>query len=109
MQCESLSTSPAAGWGRIDVERLGGLPGYGLPGSHLRSRGHILARDLGPCDQQTLHRLFMQPAEPPPLLRDGFIYHLTRQTDSGPHTVAAAEAHVPDAIRDCVRDEILPP
>ena len=107
MQTELLSSSPVAGWGRIDVERLGGIAGYGMPGSRIRSRGHILAKDLTPVDQSALRTLFIEPSEAPAWMRDGFRYHLTRQSDCGPQTVIAAEAVVPDAIRECVRDEII--
>ncbi|WP_159912079.1 protealysin inhibitor emfourin [Pantoea sp. 18069] len=107
MEADLLSTSPVAGWGRIDVERLGGLAGYGMPGSRLRSRGHILANDLSLADQDVLRTLFVQPIEVPTWMRDGFRYHLTRQSDCGPQTVVAAETAVPEAIRECVRDEIV--
>lgn len=108
MASELLMSSPVAGWGRIDVERLGGIAGYGMPGSRIRSRGHILAKDLSPTDQNLLRSLFVEPTEAPTWVRDGFRYHLTRQSDCGPQTVVAAEAAVPDAIRECVRDELIP-
>lgn len=109
MEPELLFTSPVTGWGRIDVERLGGLAGYGMPGSRIRSRGHILAKDLSLADQSALRTLFIQPAEAPSWMRDGFRYHLTRQSDCGPQTVVAIEATVPEIIRECVRDEIITP
>ena len=107
MQNEPRSSSPVAGWGRIEVERLGGLAGYGIAGSRIRSRGHILAMDLTPVEQSALRTLFIEPCEGPARIRDGFRYQLTRQSDCGPQTVIAAEAVVPDVIRACVRDEII--
>lgn len=108
MQINTLFSSPVAGWGRIDVERFGGLAGYGMPGSHIRSRGHVLAQDLNPSEQALLRELFLAPAEAPTWVRDAFRYHLTRQSDCGPQTVIVAESMVPEPIRDCVRDELLP-
>lgn len=94
--------------GRIDVERLGGLARYGMEGSHLRSRGFILFKDLSPADQRILLAIFLLPSTPPEWVRDVFLYRLTRQTNTGPQTVTVAENLVPEAIRDSVHDEITP-
>ena len=108
MQITPLSSSPVTGWGRIDVELFGGLAGYGMPGSRIRSRGQVLAQELNPSDQALLREIFLAPAEAPTWVRDAFRYHLTRQSDCGPQTVIVAESMVPQAIRDCVHDELLP-
>lgn len=108
MQIAPLFASPVSGWGRIDVERFGGLAGYGMPGARIRSRGHILAQDLNPSDQALLREIFLSPSEPPTWARDAFRYHLTRQSDCGPQTVIVAESMVPEAIRDSVHDELMP-
>ena len=50
----SLPETPVSDWGRIDVERLGGLAGYGSPGARLRSRGSVLAHELNIADQAIL-------------------------------------------------------
>lgn len=108
MKAQGLSSSPVSGWGRIDIERFGGLAGYGMPGSRIRSRGYILAKDLNVSDQALLREIFLSPAEAPTWARDAFRYHLTRQSDCGPQTVIVAESMVPDAIRKVVHDELMP-
>jgi len=108
MKAQLASTSPVSGWGRIDIERFGGLAAYGMPGSRIRSRGFIMAKDLSISDQALLRELFLSPAEAPSWLRDSFRYHLTRQSDCGPQTVIVGESGVPESIRDAVHDELLP-
>ena len=109
MHTDTFPARPVIGWGRIDVERLGGLAGYGMPGSRLRSRGHIMADELNATDRTALSELFLRPIEAIAWVRDAFRYHLTRQSDCGPQTVIVAEASVPDVIRSCVQDELLEP
>lgn len=108
MKTQEMSSSPVSGWGRIDVERFGGLAAYGMPGSRIRSRGYIMAKDLSISDQALLRELFLTPAEAPSWMRDAFRYHLTRQSDCGPQTVIVGETGVPESIRDSVHDELLP-
>lgn len=108
MEFTPLFTSPVSGWGRIDIERFGGLAGYGMPGSRIRSRGYFFAKDLNPADQALLREIFLSPAEAPTWVRDAFRYHLTRQSDCGPQTVIVAESQVPEVIRDSLHDELLP-
>lgn len=103
-----LSTSPVSSWGRIEIERFGGLAGYGMPGSRIRSRGYVLAKDLNVADQALVRELFLTPTEAPTWVRDAFRYHLTRQSDCGPQTVIVSESSVPESIREAVHDELLP-
>ena len=108
MQFTALSSSPVSGWGRIDIERYGGLAGYGMPGSRIRSRGYFMAQDLSAADQALLREIFLSPSEAPTWARDAFRYHLTRQSDCGPQTVVVAESMVPEVLRDALHDELLP-
>lgn len=109
MASDTLSADPVSYWGRIDVERLGGLAGYGMPGARLRSRGFIMAHGLNLADQARLQELFLHPIEALVQARDAFRYSLTRQRDNRRHTVVVAEEAVPDAILNCLRDELVSP
>ncbi len=109
MQTDTAPARPVIGWGKIDVERLGGLAGYGMPGSRLRSRGHVMAEDLSAADLTVVGELFLRPADASDWVRDAFRYYLTRQSDCGPQTVIVSETSVPEAIRNCVRDELIGP
>ena len=92
--------------GPVQVERVGGFAGFGLPGSRLRSRGHVEAEHLAAADRKALAALFDKPPATPPM-PDGFRYRLTRQTPAGPQAVEIAEQHVPESIRNCVSDELI--
>jgi hypothetical protein len=91
--------------GRLQIERLGGLAGFG--GANLKSRGEVAMSDLSPADRQAVEALFADKGKAPPVPRgaaDMFRYRITRQTPSGPETIEVPEQAVPAALRDSVRD-----
>lgn len=95
--------------GVLMVERLGGLAGMGGPGSHIRSRGQIPFANLSESDRKRVSSLLdaegkIGDQKPVP---DGFRYRLSHVTESGTRTVEVPESAVPDAIKQCVRDELL--
>jgi hypothetical protein len=93
---------------QIQVERLGGLAGFGGLRSRLRSRGTLRSDELSAQDRQILEQLFRAPdLHPPSQERDGFRYRLTRPTPAGPQSIEVPEGQVPESLRRCVRDEIL--
>lgn len=108
MEPDDLTAAPIVTSEKIEVERLGGLVGYGLPGGHLRSRGCIMLSALSPADQAAMNTLFQRPDTVPKWERDAFRYHLTRQTDCGPQTVVVSGSVVPTTVQGCVRDELVP-
>jgi len=95
---------------QLRIERKGGLAGFGLPNSRIRSRGSVDLRTLSPADRQAIESLFVgrTPTEKPdsPVKADAFHYHLTMTTPDGEKTVIVPEHHVPEAIRDAVQDEL---
>ncbi|MBL8473782.1 MAG: hypothetical protein KF778_06100 [Rhodocyclaceae bacterium] len=94
------------------IERLGGFAGFGLPGSHLASRGRIAAAQLEQQVQDALEALFAKhakarrPATRGPA-RDMFSYRITRTTDSGEQSIEVPEADVPGALINCIKDELI--
>ncbi len=92
---------------RLDVERLGGFAGFGNPGSRLRSRGTLENAGLSATDRQCVDALFAHPPSPAGAAIDGFRYRLTRHTEAGSETIEIPEQHVPAAVRQCVRDELV--
>lgn len=108
MATDTSSADPVSGWGKIEVERLGGQAGYGQPGARLRSRCLLQASDLSPADQAALREIFLHPTPTPPQERDAFRYSFTRQHDNGVQTVVVAEKTVPQAILNCLRDAFVP-
>jgi len=93
---------------KVQVERIGGLAGFGGARSRVRSRGEIEWTDVSPADQQALDSLFQSPGNAKPSqVRDGFRYRITRTTAKGLQTIEAPEEAVPMALRQSVKDEIV--
>lgn len=92
----------------LQVERIGGLAGFGGAGSHLRSRGQLDIEALSAAEQQAVEALFQSHGkEKASQMRDGFRYKITRVTSGKSETIEAPEAVVPVAIAQCVKDEIV--
>ena len=95
---------------QLKVERKGGLAGFGLPNSRVRSVGSVDLRTLSSTDRRTIETFFASgtPKPPPasPVQADAFQYHLTMTTAQGERSVVVPEHQVPDAIRDAVQDEM---
>ena len=89
---------------RVHVERIGGFAGFGLPGSHLESRGEMALSELSHADRSALDALFVGTARAESKVADGFRYRITRETATGTQTIEAPEADVPLALRNSVRD-----
>jgi hypothetical protein len=91
---------------RLRVERIGGLAGFGLPGSRLRSVGEVEPGALSGADRAAVESLFApgRPAAAP--APDEFVYRITRRGARGDETVEVAEHDVPEVLRDCVSDEL---
>lgn len=93
---------------QLKIERKGGLAGFGLPNSRLRSRGAIDLQSLSASDRQAIEKLFAggAPSPAPASQADAFQYHLTMTTPQGEKTIVVPERQVPEAIRDAVHDEL---
>ena len=88
------------------VERVGGLAGFGIPGSRLRSTGTVVLSALSAEDLGKVEALFsgpIQSAQPAP---DAFRYRLTKKTGARSRTVEVPEEKVPLAIRNSVKDTL---
>jgi len=89
---------------RLDIERLGGLAGIGLPGSRIRSQGTLDLARLAPADRAAVYALFSSPPAGTAPQPDAFRYRLTRHTPAGATTIEVAEQHLPAAVCASVRD-----
>ncbi len=91
---------------KLHIERLGGLGGFGGQNSHLRSHGEIEVEELSALDKKTVDNLFSSKAgathKP-----DGFRYRITRNGAAGTETIETSEEKLPDALKQCVRDEFV--
>jgi hypothetical protein len=92
---------------RLTIQRLGGLGGFSLPGSHIRSGGELALSQLSPADVKALDALFQGSAKSAAAVKpDGFTYRLTRTVGGAAKTVEVPEDHVPMAVRNAVRDSL---
>ena len=89
---------------RLKIERVGGLAGFGLPGSHIKSRGELVLSELSPADQKAIASLFDPGKKAGSQMPDAFRYRITRQTSSGPQTIEISEDRTPPVVRNSVKD-----
>lgn len=90
----------------VKIERVGGFAGFGLPGSHLKSRGELSTSELSPADLRALDSLFQgddREGEPMP---DGFRYRITRKIGSSERTIEVPEHSVPMSLKNSVKDTL---
>ena len=92
----------------LKIERVGGLAGFGVPGSRVKSSGEVAVAALSAADQAMVETLFQDPAaqQKPGPERDAFRYRITRTKDGQEHTIEVPEAAVPHAVKACVSDKL---
>ncbi len=91
---------------RVKVERIGGFGGFGLPGSHLKSRGELSMSELSPDDAEAVNQLFDTGAQAGESMPDAFRYRITRQVGGNEQTIEVPEHQVPDALKNSVEDTL---
>jgi hypothetical protein len=93
----------------IVIERIGGLGGFGLPGSHVESKGEVASTALSAATQARVELLFATYGKgkaAPPKGADGFSYKISRTTVNGVQAITVPEAEVPAELRDSVTDRL---
>ena len=95
--------------GTLKIERVGGLAGFGLPGSKVQSSGEQSISALSAADQASVEALFQNPPPEEGQQRDTFRYRITRIVKGKKQTVEVPESAVPIALRACVSDTLIPP
>jgi hypothetical protein len=101
-----------SGSDRLQVERCGGIGGFGQPGAHVRSRGEISCDTLSKSEQALIARLFERPAKPRAAagkgqMRDGFRYRVSRGAGAAAEAVEVAEADLPPCLQRSLKDELV--
>ena len=91
---------------RLMIERVGGLAGFGLPGSHLKSKGELAVSELSTADRNAVEALFASKDTPAQPMPDAFRYRITRHTSAGQQTIEVPEARVPAVLRNSVKDQL---
>jgi hypothetical protein len=90
----------------LKVERIGGFGGFGLPGSHLKSKGGVFMSDLSSNDVVIINSLFQGSVHLDKLKTDGFLYRITRKIGNNLKTIEIPEENIPMSIRKCVKDTL---
>jgi Emfourin len=93
----------------LKIERIGGLAGFGLPGSRVHSSGEQSISALTPADQASVEALFQNPPPQEEQQRDAFRYRITRIVKGQKQTVEVPESAMPIALKACVSDKLFPP
>ncbi len=94
--------------GKLKIERIGGLGGYGGMLSHLKSRGELNTDQLTPKDKQAVDELFTnKPKSTNEHMADGFRYKITREAEGHVVEIVVDEDAVPQSLKNCVKDEII--
>jgi hypothetical protein len=92
--------------GTLKIERIGGLAGFGLSNSRIKSTGEQAISALSADDQASVEALFHNPAQGPGQERDAFRYRITRVTNGKNQTIEVPESIVPPALKACVSDKL---
>ncbi|TBB15615.1 hypothetical protein ELH51_36405 (plasmid) [Rhizobium ruizarguesonis] len=91
----------------LKIEKLGGLAGFGLPMSRLKSFGRLDTAHLTKDEQAAVDALFSGGDNTgEPASADEFRYRITRETAEGADTIEVPESVVPPALAAAVKDEI---
>ena len=95
---------------RLEIERLGGLAGMGLPGSHIRSRAVVEGRALSAEESQSVAALFANPSTASAAETtgaDGFRYKLTLHRRDDCQKIEVSEAALLLSLQQRVQDELI--
>jgi len=93
--------------GTLKIKRVGGLAGFGLPGSKLKSSGEQAMSALSAADQ--VEAMFRNPERQTGSgqERDASRYRITRTVNGKEQTVEVPESAVPPALKACVSDKLM--
>lgn len=93
--------------GMLNIERIGGLAGFGMAGSAIKSDGQIAFTALSPADQKLVEALFKSRGKAEASqMRDGFRYRISRGSQTGADVIEVPETSMPAALIACVKDRL---
>ena len=85
----------------VKIEKIGGLAGFGLPGSRLKSSGETAISALSPADQAWVEALFQKPprSQEAGNERDTHRYRITRTKNGRDQTLKFLRHRCPTPLR----------
>ncbi|GAB3191485.1 protealysin inhibitor emfourin [Hydrogenophaga aquatica] len=93
----------------LEIEKLGGLAGVGLPGSRLRCRAQMHCRELSPDELSAVEALFQARAgatQPAPRSADFFRYRITLHSRSEDRQIEVGEDDLMESLQQRLQDEL---
>ncbi len=93
----------------LEIERLGGVGGFGLPGSRIRSRVLLNVSDLSAVELNSVTALIAAPVTAVRPLQAGadfFRYWLTLYTSEGRREIEVQESELPGSLQARLQDEL---
>lgn len=94
----------------MEIERLGGLAGIGLPGSRIRSRALLRGSELSAEERESVDALFKARTDavpPPQTSADHFRYRLKLSAGRSRSEIEVGEADLLASLQERVQDELL--
>lgn len=94
----------------MEIERLGGLGGIGLPGSHIRSRVLLRGSDLSTEERESVEALFKArtgAVAPQQSGADRFRYRLKLSAGDSHSEIVVGEADLLASLQERVQDELI--
>ena len=95
---------------QLEIERLGGFAGMGLPGSHIRSRAVLRGSELSDEERRSVDDLFKTrtgAAPPPHAGADAFRYRLKLDAGDSHSEIEVGEADLLASLQERVQDELI--
>jgi hypothetical protein len=95
---------------QLEIERLGGFAGIGLPGSHIRSRALLTGSQLSADERKSVAALFDARSGggvPAQAGTDAFRYRLTLRSNDIHRVIDVGEADLLESLRARLQDELI--
>jgi hypothetical protein len=94
---------------RIEIQKLGGLAGIGLPGSRIRSQVELRGSDLSPEERSSIEKLFEPKAADGggPPAADPFRFQITLNSGRSRHEIVVGQADLLESLQARVHDELI--
>jgi hypothetical protein len=94
----------------LEIERLGGFAGIGLPGSHIRSRALLRGSELSDKERESVDALFKTRTGVVPHPQTGadrFRYRLKLHRGDSHSEIEVGEADLLASLQERVQDELI--
>ena len=95
---------------QLEIEKLGGLAGIGLPGSRIRSRVLLVGSELSADERKSIATLFKADpgaGRPAPAGSDGFRFRISLDHEGVRREIEVGERELIESLQTRVHDELI--